>query len=325
MQCGAGTAFLIIEGTHPRLDRPAIVSPSPAVESQGIETFFMETLRALPALKVGQVSRAGGNAIAMRIVLSEKRSAWLVVDDFVGDLTSGLSLVQGLVEALRRALPLYDIVADAERRRLVAEYVIETSGTGILLVEADGRVMTSNDVANMITAENGPLMIVDGRIRARTSALTRALLDAVADMASKQSQRVEPDCYVPIALADPERSQPLTLIVRPGPPYGPVSAPLKRTAVIVLRDPARRAMLPEGDLEQLFGLSPAEARLATRLANGDDLDGAASGLNIGRNTVRSQLQSIFAKTGVNRQGDLVRLLLSSAVSQVGRSSSRIPN
>jgi DNA-binding CsgD family transcriptional regulator len=91
--------------------------------------------------------------------------------------------------------------------------------------------------------------------------------------------------------------------------------PARVENIIALRDPARPPLLAVADLERLFGLSPAEARLATRLVDGATPDEAAIGLGISRNTARSQLQAIFMKTGVNRQGDLIRLLLSSAASQ----------
>jgi DNA-binding CsgD family transcriptional regulator len=218
---------------------------------------------------------------------------------------------------LQRALPIYEILADSERARRVAEYVIETSGTGTLLVDADGHLVSANSVAEGLMAEGGPLSITAGRVRAATTGATQEVLAAVADMAGRQSAQSDPDVYVALALPDPDRLHPLTLIIRPGPPYGPVSAPLRRTAVIILRDPARPAMLAIADLERLFGLTRAEARLATRLADGDALEDAALALGVSRNTARSQLQAIYLKTGVNRQGDLVRLLLSSAASHVG--------
>ena len=79
-----------------------------------------------------------------------------------------------------------------------------------------------------------------------------------------------------------------------------------------IRSHGRTGQLQARDLEHLFALSPAEARLASRLADGAGLDEAAAILGISRNTARSQLQAIYGKTGVNRQGDLVRLLLNSA-------------
>jgi len=47
------------------------------------------------------------------------------------------------------------------------------------------------------------------------------------------------------------------------------------------------------------------------LANGLTLDEAATELDVSRNTVKSHLSAVFAKTGVNRQTQLVQLILKS--------------
>jgi len=62
------------------------------------------------------------------------------------------------------------------------------------------------------------------------------------------------------------------------------------------------------DLKSLFGLTTAEARLAERMSSGCDLGTAASVIGIGRETARTQLRSVFAKTGVRRQAELTALL-----------------
>ena len=62
------------------------------------------------------------------------------------------------------------------------------------------------------------------------------------------------------------------------------------------------------DLKALFGLTTAEARLAERMSSGCDLGTAARVIGIGRETARTQLRSIFAKTGVRRQAELSALL-----------------
>jgi DNA-binding CsgD family transcriptional regulator len=51
-----------------------------------------------------------------------------------------------------------------------------------------------------------------------------------------------------------------------------------------------------------------EANLAVALASGRSLVDAADALGIAHNTARSHLRSIFAKTGVRRQSQLVHLL-----------------
>jgi DNA-binding CsgD family transcriptional regulator len=61
-------------------------------------------------------------------------------------------------------------------------------------------------------------------------------------------------------------------------------------------------------LVQVFDLSPAEARLAQKLARGKSLEEASQSLEIKLNTARSQLSAIFQKTGTRRQARLVALL-----------------
>jgi len=62
-------------------------------------------------------------------------------------------------------------------------------------------------------------------------------------------------------------------------------------------------------LRRLFGLTPAEARLAQALSRGDGLAEIAQALAIKMPTARSQLAAIFGKTQTNRQPQLVALLV----------------
>lgn len=74
-----------------------------------------------------------------------------------------------------------------------------------------------------------------------------------------------------------------------------------------------RDAAPELDpfvLATTFELTPAESRVAARLAAGLTIDEISREANLSANTVRSQLKSIFEKTGTSRQTDLVRLILS---------------
>lgn len=320
IRSGADHAFLAVEGSKPDASALAIVSPEPSSLEEISRRLRFELLRSLPFARPQLITTDQGEAAVVRCKISGDRSIWLVAEGTRLSAEACLVQLERLAPLLGHVLPLYELLADAVRERRVAEYVIEASGTGTILVEADGRLVSANAVAQSLMAEGGLLTVRDGTLRANNREATQHLLDAVAEMARRQSAHVDPRCYLPVALPDPGRLHPLTLIVRPGPPYGPVSAPLKRTAIITLRDPARTPMLPVTDLEQLFGLSPAEARLATRLVDGEAVEEAAIGLGISRNTARSQLQSIYMKIGVNRQGELVRLLLSSAASQFGYSS-----
>jgi DNA-binding CsgD family transcriptional regulator len=61
-------------------------------------------------------------------------------------------------------------------------------------------------------------------------------------------------------------------------------------------------------LSKAFGLTPAEAKLASIVSEGTSPERAAEQLGISRETARSQLKAVFAKTATHRQSELVALL-----------------
>jgi DNA-binding CsgD family transcriptional regulator len=78
--------------------------------------------------------------------------------------------------------------------------------------------------------------------------------------------------------------------------------------LLVFRDPASPHLPKRAVLQTAFRLTAAEARLASQLAAGDSLDLICDRAGIAKETGRKQLKSIFMKTGVNRQTELVLLL-----------------
>jgi len=72
--------------------------------------------------------------------------------------------------------------------------------------------------------------------------------------------------------------------------------------------PCRTARKRRPRLCELFRLTPAEARLAGLIANGRSLMVAATELHITKNTARTHMKRIYAKTETHRQVDLVRLI-----------------
>ncbi|MBV9968722.1 MAG: helix-turn-helix transcriptional regulator [Xanthobacteraceae bacterium] len=61
-------------------------------------------------------------------------------------------------------------------------------------------------------------------------------------------------------------------------------------------------------LSELFGLTPAEARVAAMIADGRRPNEIARRLAISRGTVKNQLKVVFQKTSVHRQAELAALL-----------------
>ena len=58
-------------------------------------------------------------------------------------------------------------------------------------------------------------------------------------------------------------------------------------------------------LHRLFGLSRAEAQITVQLASGWSLERIAAGRRVSVDTVRAQMRSVFHKTGMHRQGELI--------------------
>lgn len=66
-------------------------------------------------------------------------------------------------------------------------------------------------------------------------------------------------------------------------------------------------------LQGLFDLSPAEANVARAVAAAQTIDALSQSLKLSKETIRSQLKAVFAKTGVTRQAELVALLSGSQI------------
>jgi len=80
-------------------------------------------------------------------------------------------------------------------------------------------------------------------------------------------------------------------------------------AVVFITDPGETQSPVDSLFGDLYSLTRAETRLVSRLLEGGGLTAASEKLGLSRNTVHSQLASIFQKTGTRRQSELVRLLL----------------
>jgi len=78
--------------------------------------------------------------------------------------------------------------------------------------------------------------------------------------------------------------------------------------LLILIDLTVRTQVCAPALEKIFGLTAAEGRLAAELSRGVPLATIAQSRNVSIATLRTQLASIFAKTGTSRQPELVALL-----------------
>ncbi len=110
---------------------------------------------------------------------------------------------------------------------------------------------------------------------------------------------------IPIAAVDDE----VPLIVHLVPIQRSAHDVFSSATTLLVVTPVDRSAVPSAKvIAGLFDLSPAEARIAREVAAGSTLEGIADLSGVSRETVRTQLKSVLAKTGMSRQADLVALL-----------------
>jgi DNA-binding CsgD family transcriptional regulator len=109
----------------------------------------------------------------------------------------------------------------------------------------------------------------------------------------------------------PLPGQRFPLAIRVAPVPG-VKMPLfgySRTALVCVTDLETEIRSPETELRSLFGLTYAEARVATAIFDGLSMREAAETLGVALNTVRFQLALVYEKSGVTRQAELVKMMM----------------
>lgn len=180
--------------------------------------------------------------------------------------------------------------------------VLELSGQAAILLDRAGALLDCNASANALF-EDGRLRLRGQRLSADDEASARHLTQLIA---------------LAISAPDHTGGGRMQLVTPQGPlgvhcvpyPGGLMFPAARRPAVIVIiTDPHRKLQKRLAGLQQRFGLTSAEVELALALVETGSRKAAASDRGVSDATARTQLTSIFDKTGVRRQTDLVRLLL----------------
>ncbi|MFK8331007.1 helix-turn-helix transcriptional regulator [Pseudomonas sp. BJa5] len=210
---------------------------------------------------------------------------------------------------LRRALNIHNLLDRSESLNELYAQAISRLSVATLVLDECGSVLQINPVAQGILAGGDGLKLVGGRLEATYPSdnreLQRLIRSAFAENTAKSAEAM--------SVTRPSGQVSLGLVVEPIPSLDWADEKGKPAALVYIRDAASKSQASEVVTKQLFNLTKAETALAMELANGLSLEEAAESLNIRRNTARAHLRSIFSKTGVRRQTELVRILLNSVV------------
>jgi DNA-binding CsgD family transcriptional regulator len=199
--------------------------------------------------------------------------------------------------------------AEIHSRRSMASVALRALDqlcAGVIVTDHTGLVIETNRAASAIVQLGDGLLIREGRLCARRVFETARVAKLIAG-ATEEQTRVGGGRMV---IGRGDGLPPYVLAVMP---LQVAASDDRRLAMIIIVDPARYVP-SERDLADLFGLSPAEARVAAALVTGKSLADIAAVSGVQITTVRTQLRSILRKVGVKRQFDLVRILSSTGIS-----------
>ncbi len=231
-------------------------------------------------------------------------------EDAPGFSAEERSLCEALLPHLRRALHMHNLLDRSESLGTLYSKAIGRLSVATIVLDETGKVLDQNLIAQDILASGDGLKLVGGRLEATYPSDNRALQQLIRNAFAQQSgDRVVPS--EAMSVSRPSGLVSLGLVIEQVPSGEWAEGKGKPSVVVYIRDAAGKSLASTTVAKQLFNLTPAETGLAMELANGLSLEEAAEVLNIRRNTARAHLRSIFSKTGVRRQTELVRIMLNS--------------
>jgi DNA-binding CsgD family transcriptional regulator/PAS domain-containing protein len=228
---------------------------------------------------------------------------------------SAVAFIDALLPHLSRVvrIGIRDFVYSTQA--LVGRMLVNKLRQPVILMTPGGDVMHANDAARRLLGTTALVRVTEGRLSLAGDAgpellrccneLERALKAgggaAAEPVAEFQSLQVS---------AGHDSGEQLYAFFTLLPPQEAMGAfGLRPVVMLLFYHPASAPAIDSSLLFAVFGLTPAECRIATALAEGRSLKEIARLHGTQHDTVRKQLRSIYQKTATNRQPELVRLLL----------------
>jgi DNA-binding CsgD family transcriptional regulator len=175
--------------------------------------------------------------------------------------------------------------------------VFDRMGCGGIILSTCGQVLATNTSARLILQQ---MFELD---EAAIAALNGSGREIIKQLLSRGRTRIHVDTENWILI---ERAGQRPLIMNFVPV--PVLSEDGPHSVLLLIDLDVTPLPSTSCLEQIFGLTRAEARLTLLLVGGKTLDEIAQKLHLSVATIRTQLKAVFEKTHTHRQAELVVLV-----------------
>jgi DNA-binding CsgD family transcriptional regulator len=211
-----------------------------------------------------------------------------------------------LLPHLRRAMTISKMLDVRTIEGVRMAQTLDALRCAVLLADERGTILHANRAAEQMLQNSGPIQSAKGILQA-------SLPSAASELRAALSVAASNDTGI-------SRSGAAIRLTEPGmPPVFAHVLPLTGSDVRTRLQPSAVAAVfigapvDEQDGAAMaataFGLTPAETRVLKSLLAGRTLAETATALGVTRSTANTHLDHIFAKTGVTRQADLIRLAL----------------
>lgn len=223
-------------------------------------------------------------------------------DDFPPRET--LDLLELILPHLRAALRVRRELVALQSAKSDFARTLDALRFGLVLLDEHGACVHANRVAEEAFKRADGLFVVNRRVRARVTRESHHLAEIVKEVIrTVKGNETSPGRAMLVSRS----GAPLQVFISPFP--SEVTSLTRRVcAVLFISDPNTGPADLSETLRTLYGLTPAESRLAELIMSGLSLREAADQNEVSHETVRSQAKAIYAKTGARRQADLIRLM-----------------
>jgi DNA-binding CsgD family transcriptional regulator len=212
-----------------------------------------------------------------------------------------------LIPHVRRALLIGKTIHRKQTEAVCFSDVLDGLSSGMILVDANGRIVHTNNAGNAILDAGDFLRAVCGRLVASDLAINAALREILVAANVGDAALGVKGIALPLTAHDGERYVahvlPLTSGARraAGLAYNAVAA-------LFIRKAALEPFSPPEVIGEMYKLTPTELRVLLAIVDIGGVPEVAAALGVAVTTVKTHLSRLFEKTGVARQADLVKLV-----------------
>lgn len=222
-------------------------------------------------------------------------------------------LVPHLMRAVRMQRQNYTFSTKA----LVGHALVNKLRQPVMLLTTDGGVVLVNEAATRLLSSTSLVSVIDGSVHLPTRYQAQfreecARLEGLARAENTVSDEISTYHSMTVTSRDigSQTDETLyTFFTLLAPPKVSGAFGLRPLVLLLFYHPESAPAVDSDLLGAAFNLTPIEGRVSRLLAEGLSPKEVASRLGIQYDTVRKHLQSIYRKTSINRQSELMKLLL----------------